>query len=491
MKTEKSKTPLFEDGIKIIETIKKKTNNSPDIIIKKLTFSNNDLYLVFSEPLCDKKIINEYILEYFEESNIKIRKNEIVDYLNQNIPTHKTTKIDSFENLFYNLLSGFTIIIIDGSDTAISIENKSKLDSGISEAKNEVIMKGPKDAFTENYESNLGQIRRRIKTENLWLEEVVLGEKSKTKVGIFYIKDIAEQALVDNIIDKIGKIEIDAIMGSNYIIELISENKRNVFPNYLSTERPDLVAMHLLDGRIAIVVENTPYAVIIPALFVDFFHSTEDIYQKTINISYTRIIRIIALIITLLVPPIYIAITTYNHEAIPESLLINFAAQRSGVPFPTIIEALFMLVTFEVLRETNLRIPSTLGNALSIVGAIVLGDAAVSAGIVSPIMVIVIAITAISGLSVSSFDIINGIRWWRVIFIVAAALSGLLGVLLAGIAFIVSLTSIKSFGIPYLAPIAPFINKFHSDAVFLTNKDKFYHRSKLTASKNPHRSKGE
>ncbi|MDD4607673.1 MAG: spore germination protein [Bacilli bacterium] len=491
MEKEKTKKELYKDGTKVIEEIKNKINNSPDIVVKKTSFSNNDIYIVFSEPLCDQTIINEFILEYFERSNVKVKKSDIVEHINQYMPTRKTTKVSDFETLFYNLLSGFTVIIIDGSETALSVENRSKLDSGISESKNEFIMKGPKDAFTENYETNIGQIRRRIKNENLWLEELVVGERSKTKIGFMYINDIADKEIVDTVIDKIKNIEIDSIMGSNYIIDLISENKKNSFPNYLSTERPDFVAMHLLEGRIAIVVENSPFVVIIPALFVDFFHSTEDLYQKTINISYTRIIRIIALIITLLIPPIYIAITTYNHEAIPETLLINFAAQRSGVPFPTIIEALLMMITFEVLRETNLRIPSTLGNALSIVGAIVLGEAAVSAGIVSPIMVIVIAITSISGLTVSSFDIINAVRWWRVIFIISAALSGLIGLLLATIAFIVNLVSIKSFGIPYLSPLAPFIKNTNSDTIFQSNKDKFNYRNNLTAAKNPHRSKGE
>jgi len=423
------------------------------------------------------------------EAPIKTKNENIVKYLNENIPTRKTTKISDFDTLFYNLFSGFTIILIDGQEEALSIETRFQLDSGIQEAKDEYVLKGPKDAFTENYQMNIGQIRRRVKTEKLWLKEVELGTKSKTKVGIMYVSDIASEELVKQVISRIEDIEIDAILGSNYIIETISENKRNVFPNYLSTERPDFVAMSLLEGKIAIIVENTQYIVIIPALFVDFFHSTEDLYQKTINTTYTRMIRIIALLITLLVPAVYIAITTFNHEAIPESLVINFASQRSGVPFPTIIEAILMIITFEILRETNLRIPSTLGSALSIVGAIVLGEAAVSAGIVSPIMVIVVAITSISGLTVSSSDIINGIRWWRIIFIVLASLSGLLGVLIASILFIVNLASIKSFGIPYLAPLAPYDKDNQKDSLFLFNEHKFYKRNSLTAKKNLHRSK--
>ncbi len=489
MKIDQINKKIADKNKENIEEIKKRIGDSPDIIIKKLSFAKNVIHVIFNETLCNQQIINEFILEYFVETPMKSNPENIVKYLSENIPTRKTTKINDFDTLFYNLFSGFTIILIDGEEEALSIETRFQLDSGIQEAKDEYVLKGPKDAFTENYQTNIGQIRRRIKTEKLWLKEVELGTKSKTKVGIMYISDIANTELVEQVINKIKDIEIDAIFGSNYVIETISENKRNVFPNYLSTERPDFVAMNLLDGRIAIIVENMQYVIIIPALFVDFFHSTEDLYQKSINTTYTRLIRIAALLITLLVPAIYIAITTFNQEAIPESLIVNFAAQRSGVPFPALIEAILMIITFEILRETNLRIPSTLGSALSIVGAIVLGEAAVSAGIVSPIMVIVVAITSISGLTVSSSDIINGIRWWRIIFIVLASFSGLLGVLIASILFIVNLASIKSFGIPYLAPLAPYNKDDQINAVFISNKYKFFKRNTLTAKKNLYRSK--
>lgn len=489
MKIDQINKKLMSDNKENVQEIKKRTGESPDIIIKKLSFVNYTIHVVFNETLCDQTIINKFILEYFVEAPIKSRPENIVKYLNENIPTRKTTKINDFDTLFYNLFSGYTIILIDGQEEAISIETRFMLNSPIQEAKDEYVLKGSKDAFTENYQTNIGQIRRRVKTEKLWLKEVDLGTKSKTKIGIMYINDIASKELVEQVINKIENIEIDAILGSNYIIDTISENKRNVFPNYLSTERPDLVAANLLEGRIAIVIENMQYVVVIPAVFVDFFHSTEDLYQKSINTTYTRIIRVIALLITLLVPAVYIAITTFNQEAIPENLIINFAAQRNGVPFPAIVEAILMIITFEILRETNLRIPSTLGSALSIVGAIVLGDAAVTAGIVSPIMVIVVAITSISGLTVSSSDIINGIRWWRIIFIVLASITGLLGVFLAGILFVVNLASMKSFGIPYLAPLAPFDKDNQGNAIFLSDKRKFFKRNSLTAKKNLYRSK--
>ncbi|MFA5410062.1 MAG: spore germination protein [Bacilli bacterium] len=476
---------ISENALKTVNLIRQQTGGNPDIIIKQTSIYDKDLFVVFSESLSDRIIINDYILEYIEE--LKLKQDGVPDlfkYLSQNIPTHKVIKIDNYKDLYYNLLSGFTIVMVDGYKEVLSIETKAKLDSGVQDAKSEQIIKGPKDAFTENYQTNIGLIRKRIKSKDLWLEELIVGNKSKTKVGIMYVKDIASKKLVDEIVEKIKKIDIDGIFDSNYIIEMISENKKNVFANYLSTERPDNASIHLMDGRIAIVVENTQYVVIIPAMFVDFFHSTEDYYQKVTNVNLTRMIRTIAFFITLLTPAIYVAISTYNLEAIPAKLLISFSTQREGVPLPTIIEIMAMTITFELLRETDAKTPSAIGSSLSIVGALVLGQAAVAAGIVSPITIIVVSITAISGLIVYSVDMVNGIRWWRLIFLVFAALAGIYGILIASLIFIINVSSIKSFGIPFLTPFAPFYKREQHNAFFLTNKRKFSKRNHLTAKDN-------
>ena len=470
---------------KVITKVKNQTGNNPDIIAKEMKLNDTDISVLFCESVSDGITINDFILEYLQEIKMHdVSFNDIFKYLESNLPTHKITKINNYKDLYYNLFSGFTLIIISGSDNAISIETKAKLDSGIVETKNEKVMKGPRDGFTENYQTNIGLIRKRIKSKSLRLQEHIIGSKSNTKVGIIYMDNIASKKLVDEVSNKIKNIKIDGIFDSNYIIETISENKRSSFPIYISTERPDLVNMHLLDGRIAIIVENTPYVIIIPALFFDFFQSSEDFYQKNINVNFTKIIRFIALIITIVLPAIYIAISTYNLEAIPTNLLISFSTQRQGVPLPTVIEILMMMIVFEVLKETDTRAPSAIGSSLTIVGTLVLGQAAVAAGIVSPITIIVVATTSVSGLISYSVDIINGMRWWRLIFIVLASFAGLYGVFMAGLFFVIYLSSIKSFGIPYLTPIAPFFLKDQNSVLFLTNKRKFNLRNHLTAKNN-------
>ena len=457
----------------VINEIKTKTGNSPDLVVKNITLNNTDIAVIFNESLTDKIAINDYILEFFTDITLRRFKTpELYSFIKQHLTTHKTIEIHNYKDLFYSLNSGFTLIIVDKETTCLAIETKTVLYSGILEAKNEPVTKGPKDSFTENYQVNIGLIRKRIKTENLRINEHVIGNASQTKVSLMYIDGVAPQALVDEIEHKIKQINIDAVLDSNYIVEAISENKNNVFPNYLSTERPDLVSIQVLEGRIAIIVENTPEVVVVPTIFANFFNSPEDYYQKNKNANFTRVLRLIAFIITILAPAFYISLSTYNLEAIPTELLISFASQKEGVPLPTVLETLALMIVFEILRETDTRSPIAVGSSLSIVGALVLGQSAVSAGVVSPITVIVVAITAISGLISYSVDIVSGIRLWRFIFIVFAAILGTIGILLAGFLFLVNISSIKSFGVPYLTPFAPFNKKEQGDALLLTNEAK-------------------
>ncbi len=466
----------------IINEIKEKIGNSPDFILKEINISREKINLMFFETLCDTKSINDFVLEYL--SYLKINKKRITnlfEYVKEFIPSYNVKKITTMDEIIDNLFSGFAIININ--DNFFAMEFKKQLDSGINVSENEKTIKGPKDAFTENYQTNIGLIRKRLRTEKLWLEEMKVGTKSNTKVGIMYVNDIVDLKLVEMIRDKINNILIDSIPDSNYIYDFI-KNDKSIFPSVISTERPDLVSYKLLSGKVIIVVENTPYAIILPAFFYEFFHTMDDYYQNNKNAVYVRIVRMFAFFVTIMLPAIYIALITYNHEIIPPGLLINFAIQKEGVPFPTIIEALVLAITFEILRETDIRTPSTLGSALSIVGALVLGDAAVQAGLVSPIMVIVVALTAISEMIFNVTDISNAVKIWRLIFMILASISGMIGVFISIILLIAEICSINSFGVPYFYPTAPFDFADQGNDVFLTEQYKFKYRNKLTASKN-------
>ena len=243
--------------------------------------------------------------------------------------------------------------------------------------------------------------------------------------------------------------------------------------------------MSRLEGKVAILVDNSPYLLILPCFFIDLFHTPDDYYQKPINITFIRIIRLFAFLIAILIPAYYIAITTHNHDSITTDLLLNFLSQRSTVPFPALVEALLMSVSFEILRESDMRMASTMGTAVSILGGLVLGDAAVSAGIISPIMIIVVAISAISGLVFPSIELTSAIRWWRIIFMILASMFGIYGIFLGIIVLIIKLTSIKVLGKPYLAPFSPLILSEQTDAIIRSNQTKkTKYRNPLLARKN-------
>lgn len=469
----------------IIERIKKDTGNSSDFVFREILVQEQVIQLVFNEVLSSSTDINQFILKNIAkiiDENISITES-LYSFFFNSIPGHNVKKIKDYQELIDSIYNGYTVLITSKNEI-FAVETRAELDRGISEANSEQSIQGPKDAFTENFNKNLGLVRKRLKNPHLWLEDFMIGKETKTKVGLLYMQNIAEEELITEVREKLEKINIDGIIDSGYIKELLSSKKQDFFPTIIATERPDQVSMALLEGKIAIIVDNSPYVLIIPCFLIDLFHTTDDYYQKPINISFIRFIRLIAFLVAIFVPAYYIAVTTHNHDALSLDLLINFAAQRDMVPFPALVEALLMSITFEILRESDTRIPSSMGTAVSILGGLVLGDAAVSAGIVSPIMIIVVATSAISGLLFSSIELISAIRWWRFILLFLATMLGIYGIFIGGILLITKLTSIKSFGKPYLAPFAPFVKSEQQDALIKLNHKKIRYRNPYLTKKN-------
>ena len=440
---------------KIVNDIRKRLP-SKDYIYKKIKIDKKELYLIFNEVLCSGDGINESILKRLTllnhknfdlenklpANNIKIiKKDEIISYVNK----------------------GFVVCLT--GDMIFAIEEKQKLERGITTIESELSLNGPKDSFSESFNTNLGLIRRRIKSENLWWDEVTLGKSTETKVGILYMNNIVDKDLVEKVKARLNLIDIDGIIDSSYLKDNL-ENNNSFFPTISSTERPDKVAMSLLEGKVAIIVDMSSYVLILPNFFIDFFHTVDDYYQKSINVTFIRCIRILAFFIAIFIPAYYIAVTTYNQNSIFLSLLLLLKAQRTAVPFPAIVEALFMIISFEILRESDLRMSSTTGSAISILGGLILGDAAVSAGIMSPIMIIVIAISSIAGFVFTSIELVNAIRLYRIIFLLLATVLGVYGIYLGAIYLLYKLITLTSFDKPYLAPFSPFIKKEMNDAIY-------------------------
>ncbi len=462
---------------KINNYILESYHHSSDIVTRKINVKETDILCIYLESVASDDKISELLMK---EINTYI-KNKILtvnlfDKLKNTIPNSHITVESKLEDCFTKLASGFTCIFIDGDKQYITVETKSKLDRGITESTSESIVRGPKDSFTENNSTNLGLIRKRIKDKNLWYDEIKIGRRTNTKVTIAYINGIANEHIVNNIKEKLNKIDIDGIIDSGNIRDFLIQNQ-SIFPEIKSTERPDLACNSLLEGKIIILVENTPFTLILPITLNDFLHASEDYYQKSSNVSFTRILRYISFLITITIPGLYTALTTFNQEIIPDQLLISLAIQRDGVPFSTVFELVIMIITFEILRESDIRLPSTMGAAISIVGALVLGEAAVSAGIVSPIVIIVVAITSICGLLFTDIDFVNAIRWWRFIFIIFSATAGLIGFVIAAVLFINKLASITFDNVCYLAPFSPLYVKSINDSIIKLPNNKLKNRS--------------
>lgn len=469
---------------KWVNHIKEMSTNSGDLKIRVLPFQGKKVATVYFESVSSGSNINDFILKALVYAKKPQFFQKVFLNLQNQIPSNNVKILTTYEDVFFHLASGFTCLFLDGYPKAIAIETRKELSRSISESSSESIIRGPKDSFTENHSTNLGLIRKRIKDPNLVITDLFLGKRTKTKVSIIYIKDIADTKKVNRILEKLKQINVDGILDSGHIREFLIRHQNTVFPKVISTERPDLACSSLLNGKIVIMVESTPYVLIIPALFFDFFKNPEDYYQMPINISFTRILRYLAFFITIMAPAIYIAITTFHIEMLPSSLLFSLYTQKFHVPFPTAFEVLLLMITFEILKECDIRTPSAMGTSMSIVGGLVLGDAAVSAGIVSSISVIMVAITSISGLLFSDIDMINGIRFWRLFFILASTFLGMIGFILALIIFISKLSSVKVMGIDYLTPLTPFNFVGFKDSFFRLPKNKDKYRPSYLTDKN-------
>ena len=381
-------------------------------------------------------------------------KELLYDVIKNNISNIKIKEINNYQDICKYLNNGFVILLIE-DDYSLALEVKKNLTRSIEKPMTETTIRGAMDSFTENIETNIGLIKRRLKTNKLWNEDMELGKYTKNKISILTIKGLTDSKIKDNIINKLNSLEIDGVTDAGTLKHLIENETKTIFPTSITTERPDKVVSSLLRGKTVIIIDNCPFVLIMPIDINDFFLSQDDKDSNYINNSLTRILRYLAFFITILTPGIYIALTTFNQEMIPLELLTSFASQRSTVPFPAFFEALLMFISFEILRESDYRIPNVSNSALSIVGALILGEAAVNAGIVSPIMIIIVAITAISALVIVEPELSNAIKWYRILFMLGGTTIGIFGIFIVFIIFTTNLCSINSYGKSFTMPFTP------------------------------------
>ena len=478
-----------------LEYIKVKFNTliNSDIKIREFDLRARDkmykAFILYIDGMSDTKIINRFILHPLmlkskantsassEEvvssavaNNItvkRVKKFNLVDYIYSClIPHNDVQKKNNFEDIISSVSLGYCALFIDTIDTCFICDAKGYEKRNIDTPKNEIVIRGSQEAFVETIRTNTSMLRRLVNNENLIIEDTSVGAISKTKCAVCYLKDVANDDLVAEVKYRINNLDIDYIISSGQLDELIKENSKNSIPETLTTERPDRAANSILDGRVVILINGSPIALIAPCVFFDLLESPEDYNINSKFANLLRIIRVIACFITILLPGLYIAITEFHEELIPTELLFSIISSRQAVPISIELEIILMELAFELIHEAGLRVPSPISSTMSIVGALVLGEAAVSANIVSPISIIIIAITGLSSFAIPNSSLELHFRLLRFIFIVLGAAFGFLGISLGLFLYLTLLANYSSFGVPYLSPYVP-LTKVNNNGFFL------------------------
>lgn len=491
---------IFTEIDKNLDFLKYKYNAliCNDVIIREFSLLAQNIeykaFVMYIDGMVDSPVINEFILsplmmrnranifddkqkKFVSEEKIdnvtlknfkKSKEKNLVDFIyNSLIPQNSVDKVTDFSDVYSAINMGNCMLFVDSLDTAFNLDVKGFKQRNIDSPSNEVVVRGSQEAFVENIRTNTSMIRRLVNNENLVMETLTVGQITKTQVSIGYIKSLANEDLVAEVRYRINNLSVDYLISSGQLEQLIQDSPESLFPQMVATERPDKVSNYLLEGRVIIIVNGSPYVLVAPGVFVDFITSPEDLNLKYQFSNMQKLIRLLAIFLSLLLPGIYIAITNYHQELIPTELLFTIAAARESVPFPTFVEILLMEISFELIREAGLRVPTPLGSTIGIVGALILGEAAVSASLVSPVLIIIIAITGICSFSIPDFSLNFTFRIYRFIYIILGYVAGFLGISVVLFIQLVIMCKLKSFGSPYITPYILNKNKRSISSYFI------------------------
>jgi spore germination protein len=427
--------------------------NCSDVVIRDFTIEKGiPAIAVFVDGLINNNELNKAL------KSLMISEGEVsrIDAIESTtLPVCQIQKVDNFKDFLLSVLGGDTGIFVDQENIALVLGLRGGNTRSISEPETEAVIRGPREGFIENLRTNTSMVRRKLKTPRLKMKSQTVGKHTNTSIVIAYLEELADPSLVEEVEKRISQIDTDVILESGYIEEFISDNAYSVFPQIQYTERPDMVAFALTNGRIAIFIDGTPMVLIVPTVFWDLLQASEDVYERFQIGTLLRWLRFIFLLVSLFTPALYVAVTTFHMDMVPTNLLLSIAASREAIPFPAVVEALLMEVVFEALREAGVRLPKTIGQAVSILGALVVGTAAVEAGIVSAPMVIIVSITGIASFTIPRFNGAIAIRMLRFPITIAASIFGMFGIILSAMLILGHLANLRSFGIPYLSPVAP------------------------------------
>ena len=444
-----------------IEFINKKFNapTNKDIVIRRLTIAGKyKAFLVFLDGMVNSTNVSNFIIRPLlnHDKFMDIEEECLLDYIMENvIESNQIRKFEVPDDVISEILVGNTGLYVEGCNYYIFCDTKGFDKRGVEKPQTEGVVKGPQEAFNESLRTNITLLRRAINNSNLTTEFFRIGERTKRNLAVVYIEGLVNPAIVKEVKRRINGIKTDTVANSGVLEQFIEDSTWSIIPTTISTERPDRAASYITEGKVVIILDGTPFAIVVPATFQSLLQSPEDASLKWQHATFLRIIRLLAVGIACLLPGMYVALTTFHREMIPTDLLIAIAQAKENVPFPTLVEVIAMETAFELIREAGIRIPGIIGNTIGIIGALILGQAAVEANLVSPVLIIVIAVTGLANFAIPNFSLAFGIRLLRFFFIFTGGVLGFYGMSLAFVGLGILLVSMKSFGVPFTAPVTP------------------------------------
>ncbi|OPY60347.1 MAG: Spore germination protein B1 [Pelotomaculum sp. PtaU1.Bin065] len=432
-----------------------------DIIMRDIVIGTEPVingFVIFIDGLVDKSVQDLLFqaLMLFAAWTAPPEKGKLALFVKERLlPGNQITLQSRFRDILDAVNYGDTALFLEGCADALLVETKGWEHRGIDRPTIEQVVRGPQEAFGETLRTNTALIRKLIKNENLTTEFIKVGTRNQVNVAVMYLRDLANPALVAEVKRRIDSVKTDLIIDSGTLEELIEDNPYNLNPTVMATERPDRVAASIIEGRVGIIVDGSPFALIVPTTMYEMLHTGEELYTRWQFGTFIRYLRALAFYLSFLLPGLYLSVVLFHQEMIPTELLLAIAGNRERVPFPSLVEVLLMEISFELIREAGLRIPGVMGTTIGIVGALILGQAAVQANIVSPILVILVAVTGLSSFAIPYYSLAFSLRIYRFFYIAVGAMLGFFGISIGLFAQIILTANLKSFGVPYLAPIGP------------------------------------
>ena len=470
-----------------IENIKLLLNNSQDITTRNFICENKtQCGLVFVDSAVDKLLLSSSVIDPLQKFEWTNDKNNDINAIQQKIIAYTSVKtVTTIKEAIKDILNGFCAVLFEDCDTILMVECAKWITRLPSEPPTSAVIHGPREGFVEDVTTNLSLLRKRLKTRELKIEQIVIGRETATEVRVCYLNNIVDHSIVEKIVEKLKKIDIDGVIDSSYLASFLGDNRGSLFKQVGTAEKPDIVVAKMLEGRVAIVVDGSPFVLTLPFLYIEDLQSSNDYYLSPAHATFMRFMRCLGLFGAIILPGVYVALLVYHYEIIPIKLLITINNSIQGIPLPPFVEVLFIIVMFECLYEASLRMPRYIGLALSIVGAIILGDTAVKAGLISSPGVLVVAVAGM--LSYTVPDQAAQISVLRVIFTIIGGIFGLFGLILSGMVLVAYLASMTSYNTPYLAPMSPFILPDQKDGIFKRSLNQQKMRPKSIPNSNARR----